>query len=258
MRTACLLAVLVLAGCTVQDQLRAAKGALDALKRERAAETERDPVRAYFERRNMSEAVADQDEIADWCEEVADRWGDDALDDSPTYDQVCERLQELLSGALAADLAGTSAGVGTGATQRRGRIAGAPSTRGITGATLPPAAAAAEGMHVPPGPGAVSGDLHAGRGVNVADAARRLERELWGEATTWAERWTESAACRDALAEVHYALGAARVRGFKRMLGEIRSGDWREAAYELKRSRWARQVGPRAERIASTLEESCP
>ena len=248
MKGACAILALALGGCTVQDQLRAARGALEAVRGERAAEIARDPVRAYFEDRNMSEAVSDADEIADWCEEVADRWGDDALDDSPTFDQVCERLLPLLAPP---DRPAPNT-----------RAASAPSapSAGPTGAVpaLPARVRRAEGDHDPPGPGPISGDLHAGHGVNLSDAARRLEGELWGEATRWAVRWTDSIACRDALAEVHFALGAARVRGFTRMLGEVRSGDWAEAAYELRRSQWARQVGARAERIASTLEESCP
>ena len=232
----------VLAGCTFQDQLAAARGALDAVRSQQAAEAARDPIRAYYEERNMSEAASDADEIADWCEEVRDRWGDDAVDDSPTYDQVCERLLQLL--------APCSEFHGEGPALRAPAVPPAA-------AALPPAARAAEGHQPEPAPGAVSGELHAGHGVNLSDAARRLEAALWREAQEWASRWTEAAACRDALAEVHYALGASRIRGFQRMLGEIASEDWAEAAYELRSSEWARVVGDRAKRIARTLEEDC-
>lgn len=128
--------------------------------------------------------------------------------------------------------------------------------RPAAGSGLPPAVRTAEGLHDPPSPGAVTGDVHAGHGVNLTAAVRRLERELWAEASAWA-RWTDDEACRRALAEVHYALGAPAVQGFDRMRGEIASGDWKEAAYELRQSRWARQVGDRAERIAATLETEC-
>ena len=233
------------AGCTVQDQLAAAKGAVNALRAEQLAERERDPVRAYFEERNLSEAVGDADEIADWCEEARDRWGDDALDDSPTYDQVCELLLTRLTRPAEPCPDACPERVRT-------RPEAAPPA-----AALPPAVAAAEGLHDPPSPGAVSGDVHAGHGVNITDLANREAARLWREAAAWAGRWTDADACRDALAEVHYALGAARIRAFTRMLGEIESGDWKEAAYELRRSKWARQVGGRAERIARTLEVDC-
>lgn len=254
---ACALA-LALGGCTVQDQLAAAKGALDALRSEQRAEIERDPIRAYFEARNMSEAAGDAEEMADWCEEVGDRWGDDALDDSPTYDQVCERL--LLRLLAEPDCPDTPERAPRGAVRptAAGTSLGTSVPQSPPPASLPAAVAAAEGLHDPPAPGAVSGDLHGGHGANLSDAARRLEGQLWAEAVRWASRWTDAEACRGALAEIHYALGAARIREFTRMLGEIESADWPEAAYELRQSKWARQVGPRAERIAAALAEDCP
>lgn len=247
-------------GCTVQDQLAAAKGALGALRAEQAAETARDPVRAYYEERNMSEAAADLDELADWCEEARDRWGDDALDDSPTYDQVCEQLLQLLAAPPECPPPALCPAAAPHTEPRAAAPApiAAPPPAQPPPTVLPPAAAEAEGLHDPPAPGAVSGDLHAGHGVNLTAATRALERELWAEARRWAALWTQTSGCRDALAEVHYALGAPRIRGFARMLGEVRSGDWAEAAYELRASEWARTVGARAERIAATLEEDCP
>lgn len=143
-----------------------------------------------------------------------------------------------------------------GGPAREGRPS-APPEPPAAGSGLPPAVRTAEGLHDPPSPGVASGDLHGGHGVNLSDAARRLERRLWDEALAWAGHWTDVDACREALAEVHYALGAARVREFARMLGELRSGDWPEAAYELRQSEWARTVGDRAERIAAALETEC-
>ena len=238
----------LLAGCTLQDQLAAARGALDAVRGEQAAEAARDPVRAYFEDRNMSEAMADLDEIEDWCEEVRDRWGDDARDDSPTYDQVCERLVELLAEPECP------------ACPRPIRPESLPSASMApppAASALPAAVRDAEGLHDPPSPDA-NGFLHIGHGVNLSALAAAESAKLWREATDWADRWTDVPACRDALAEIHYALGAPSLRGFKRMLGEIESRDWTEAAYELRQSDWARTVGARAERIASTLAEDCP
>lgn len=122
---------------------------------------------------------------------------------------------------------------------------------------IPPAVSAAEGGQRPPYVGGPSGDVHLGEGVNLTALANAEAARLWREAAAWADQWTDAEQCRDALAEVHYALGAGRLRGFGRMLGELESRDWDQVGYELLQSEWARVVGARAERIASTLKRDC-
>ena len=53
-----------------------------------------------------------------------------------------------------------------------------------------------------------------------------------------------------ALANMCFNLGWPRLSGFTLMLAALESGDWDEAANQALDSRWAVQVGARAERIA--------
>jgi lysozyme len=46
-----------------------------------------------------------------------------------------------------------------------------------------------------------------------------------------------------------FNLGAPRLSKFKKFIAAINDEQWIEAAVEMMDSRWARQVGPRAERL---------
>ena len=48
-------------------------------------------------------------------------------------------------------------------------------------------------------------------------------------------------------------MGVIKLMGFKRMLGHIRDGEWLLAADELLNSKYAQDVGKRAERLAEKL-----
>ena len=63
----------------------------------------------------------------------------------------------------------------------------------------------------------------------------------WREMTTNRQR---------ALANMVFNLGWPRLSGFKKMLAALEAGDYDEAANQALDSRWAIQVGARAERIA--------
>lgn len=54
-----------------------------------------------------------------------------------------------------------------------------------------------------------------------------------------------------ALANMAFNLGLTRLRSFRNMLTALQAGDYRKAADEALDSRWARQVGPRSDRIAA-------
>jgi len=46
-----------------------------------------------------------------------------------------------------------------------------------------------------------------------------------------------------------FNLGAPRLSKFKKFIAAINQEEWVEAAMEMMDSKWARQVGPRAERL---------
>ena len=52
-----------------------------------------------------------------------------------------------------------------------------------------------------------------------------------------------------------FNLGLPRVLGFARMLQALREEDYHRAADEMLDSKWARQVGKRAEELAKTMRE---
>jgi lysozyme len=51
------------------------------------------------------------------------------------------------------------------------------------------------------------------------------------------------------LVNMCFNLGAPRLSKFKKFITAINDEQWIEAAVEMMDSRWARQVGPRAERL---------
>lgn len=58
-----------------------------------------------------------------------------------------------------------------------------------------------------------------------------------------------------ALLNMCFNLGWPRLSGFKKMLAALERGDFENASREALNSRWARQVGQRANRIADLLRE---
>jgi lysozyme len=58
-----------------------------------------------------------------------------------------------------------------------------------------------------------------------------------------------------ALLNVCFNIGIAGLAGFKEMLSYLQQGDYKNAGYALLHSKYAQQVGPRAQRLAIQLEE---
>ena len=58
---------------------------------------------------------------------------------------------------------------------------------------------------------------------------------------------------RYVLANMCFNVGIRRLLGFKKMLAAVAAGDWSRAAAEMLDSKWARQVGPRAERLQNIM-----
>jgi len=57
-----------------------------------------------------------------------------------------------------------------------------------------------------------------------------------------------------ALIDMGFNLGLSRLRKFRKMIAAIESGDWLQAAAEMLDSRWARQVGSRADELAYMVQ----
>lgn len=85
-----------------------------------------------------------------------------------------------------------------------------------------------------------------GRSVSMAEADLSTLYPDWRELTDQRQR---------ALLNMAFNLGRARLGGFKKMWAAIERGNWQEAAAQALDSKWALQVGPRAQRIAAMLRE---
>ena len=59
---------------------------------------------------------------------------------------------------------------------------------------------------------------------------------------------------KEILVNMMFNLGRPRLSKFKKMNGHLEMGDWKSAAVEGRDSRWYRQVGNRAERLMTRLE----
>ena len=85
-------------------------------------------------------------------------------------------------------------------------------------------------------------------GNDLVWVAADLDRELpwWREMPEPKQR---------ALANMCFNLGMPRLSKFKLMLTALEKGDWAEAANQARDSKWADQVGERANRIAELFLE---
>lgn len=59
---------------------------------------------------------------------------------------------------------------------------------------------------------------------------------------------------KEILVNMMFNLGRPRLSKFKKMYSHLEMGDWKNAAIEGRDSRWYRQVGNRAERLMTRLE----
>lgn len=58
-----------------------------------------------------------------------------------------------------------------------------------------------------------------------------------------------------AICNMMFNLGLPRFRGFKKLIAALREHDYEKAATEMLDSKWARQVGARAERLATMMRD---
>jgi lysozyme len=57
----------------------------------------------------------------------------------------------------------------------------------------------------------------------------------------------------DAMVDISFNLGQTRLRGFRKALEAMESGEWEEASRQFLESRWADQVGNRAVELAEII-----
>lgn len=81
---------------------------------------------------------------------------------------------------------------------------------------------------------------------DIADVERDVEREL---------PWTAALSLprQAVIFDMAFNLGIAGLLDFTKMLAAIQSEDWVTAAKEMQQSRWAGQVGRRADRLSQQL-----
>ena len=60
---------------------------------------------------------------------------------------------------------------------------------------------------------------------------------------------------QDVFIEMVFNMGPSRVAGFRNMLQAFRDEDWELASVEMLDSKWARQVGVRANRLAKIMSD---
>lgn len=90
-----------------------------------------------------------------------------------------------------------------------------------------------------------------------ADDALRQDVQRTEQALDRALPWwrTLNDVRQDALANMAFNLGIKGLLGFRNTLAYIRAGDFDKAASNMLQSRWARQVGRRANRISELIRK---
>ena len=58
---------------------------------------------------------------------------------------------------------------------------------------------------------------------------------------------------QEVLVNMMFNMGYTRLAGFKKMVAAVQAGNWREAAVQMLDSKWADQVGDRADRLADAM-----
>lgn len=95
------------------------------------------------------------------------------------------------------------------------------------------------------------------RGISRAEALMLLGNDItdcWGRLVRQAP-WVAAAPepVQEALVNMAFNMGVEGLMGFRRTLALLEEGRYAEAAQEMLRSRWAGQVGARAERLAALV-----
>jgi len=97
------------------------------------------------------------------------------------------------------------------------------------------------------------------RGISESEALLLLDNDIkdcWGRLAV-AQPWVLATpeAVQEVLVNMCFNLGLAGLLAFRQTLALLQAGRHAEAAAEMLRSKWAAQVGARAERLAQRLRE---
>ncbi|KII34839.1 hypothetical protein NL64_06125 [Pseudomonas fluorescens] len=60
---------------------------------------------------------------------------------------------------------------------------------------------------------------------------------------------------QEALVNMMFNMGYTKLAGFKKMIAAVLANNWEEAARQMLESKWADQVGDRADRLASAMRK---
>jgi lysozyme len=95
-------------------------------------------------------------------------------------------------------------------------------------------------------------------GISKDEAQLLLENDVWGafEGVWNRLKWAKhlDGVRLAMLTEMAFNMGLGRLLTFKKMLTAMARGDYKDAASEALDSKWATQVGKRAEEIAQMIE----
>lgn len=97
------------------------------------------------------------------------------------------------------------------------------------------------------------------RGITKSEALLLLDNDIadfWGRLSA-AQPWVLAAPehVQEVLLNMAFNLGVGGLLQFNDTLGHLRAGRYREAAQAMLASKWAGQVGQRAERLARQVRE---
>lgn len=98
------------------------------------------------------------------------------------------------------------------------------------------------------------------RGISESEALLLLDNDItecWGQLAAQ-QPWVLAAPedVQEALVNMAFNLGLGGVLGFKVTLALLKTGKYAEAAEAMLASKWARQVGKRAERLAGKVRDA--
>jgi len=102
-------------------------------------------------------------------------------------------------------------------------------------------------------------DERRGGGIHLEESLYIVKKRLYNLSTHIEHYWpwveSISPLRQSALLQMAYNLGFNGLRGFRKMLFAMEQGNYSLAADEALDSKWARQVGARAERIANLIRQ---
>jgi len=99
-------------------------------------------------------------------------------------------------------------------------------------------------------------------GISKEEAYYMLENDVWATVNAcksvfpWFDELTEDR--QRVVANMVFNMGMHRFLGFIKMIGALKGGDYETASKEMLDSKWARQVGDRAQRLAELMSPEHP